>query len=133
MNTLVIHNSGKAIILNEAQKRLLVCLIKNITCKRKIINIVWLENHRRIGDNNYHQLVFQLRALLKQHEIPPHLILTVPYYGIKLNEPLLYSIEEKYQSKMTPNSGIKNYIISFFLKVIRICRSFLPLFLLVVI
>ncbi|QBC03368.1 winged helix-turn-helix domain-containing protein [Enterobacter cloacae] len=88
-NTLTFPHQQKHLILNEMQKRLLVCLIKGLTCKQKIINIVWYENHRRINDNNYHQLVFQFRALLKQHQLPAKLIITVPYYGLKLNEPLL--------------------------------------------
>ncbi|HCK00072.1 MAG TPA: hypothetical protein DHV72_08600 [Serratia grimesii] len=93
VNRLTLHANSVTLTLSESQKRLLVCLVKGINCKRQIINIVWYENHRRIGDNNYHQLVFQLRALLKQHQLPAQLVLTVPYYGLKLNEPLLNSLQ----------------------------------------
>ena len=72
--------------LNEAQKRLLVCLAKKICTKRDIINIVWYETHQRISDNNYHQLTFQLRALFQRYNLPENLIITVPYYGLKLND-----------------------------------------------
>jgi DNA-binding winged helix-turn-helix (wHTH) protein len=92
VNQLTLHACRRELPLSEAQKRLLVCLIKGINCKRKIINIVWHENHKRISDNNYHQLVFQLRALFKQHQLPGQLALTVPYYGLKLNEPLLKTL-----------------------------------------
>lgn len=83
-----------SIALNEAQKRLMICLLNNITCKREIIKVVWNDNHQRIRDNNYHQLVFQFRALLQRNGIPANLIVTVPYYGLKLNEPLLQSFNQ---------------------------------------
>lgn len=85
-NTLEIASRQLSIDLNESQKRLLVCLIKKVYTKRDIINIVWYENHQRISDNNYHQLTFQLRALLHRNNLPANLLVTVPYYGLKLNE-----------------------------------------------
>lgn len=93
INQLTLHATGQTLALSEPRKRLLVCLFKNITCKRKIINIVWYEYHQRIGDNNYHQLVFQLRTLFKQHRLPAQLVLTVPYYGVRINEPLLLGLQ----------------------------------------
>lgn len=87
-NTLEIPTMGISLALNESQKRLLVCLIKKVNAKRDIINIVWYENHQRISDNNYHQLTFQLRALLQRSGLPANLLVTIPYYGLKLNESL---------------------------------------------
>jgi DNA-binding winged helix-turn-helix (wHTH) protein len=81
-----------SIALNEAQKRLMICLLKNINCKREIIKVVWNDNHQRIRDNNYHQLVFQFRALLQRNGLPANLIVTIPYYGLKLNVPLLRNL-----------------------------------------
>ncbi|HDL6961240.1 TPA: hypothetical protein PXM28_000449 [Yersinia enterocolitica] len=89
INKLVIHTTQQTIALSEGQKRLLVALLKEINCKRKIINLVWYENHQRISDNNYHQLIFQLRALLQRYNITGDLIITVPHYGLKLNERLV--------------------------------------------
>lgn len=89
VNKLVIHASQQTITLSEGQKRLLVALLKGINCKREIISLVWYENHQRISDNNYHQLVFQLRALLQRYNVSGELIVTVPHYGLKLNESLL--------------------------------------------
>lgn len=85
-NTLEIAARKQSIALNESQKRLFVCLLKKVYTKRDIINIVWYENHQRISDNNYHQLTFQLRALLNRNKLPANLLVTVPYYGLKLNE-----------------------------------------------
>lgn len=86
MNTLEIASRDIIINLNESQKRLLICLTKKICAKRDIINIVWHENHQRISDNNYHQLAFQIRALFSRNNLPDNLLVTVPYYGLKLNE-----------------------------------------------
>jgi DNA-binding winged helix-turn-helix (wHTH) protein len=94
-NRLLVKKSGKSICLNENQKRLLACLFNNIGCKKKIINVVWYENHQRISDNNYHQLVFQLRATLQRNNLPSNLILTIPYYGLKLNESVVNILQEK--------------------------------------
>ncbi|MGV3345371.1 transcriptional regulator [Enterobacteriaceae bacterium LUAb1] len=91
LNILTFHKKPITISLNEAQKRLLICLVNKINDKRDIISVVWQENHNRIRDNNYHQLVFQIRALLQRHGLPANLIITVPYYGLKLNDPLLRS------------------------------------------
>ncbi|MTD27378.1 winged helix-turn-helix domain-containing protein [Erwinia sorbitola] len=93
MNTLYVPCKSLAIPLSETQKRLLICLKNKINNKRDIINIVWYENHQCVRDNNYHQLVFQLRALLKRNQLPAKIIITVPYYGLKLNEPLMQKIE----------------------------------------
>lgn len=93
INQLTLHGGQVTLTLSEPQKRLLVCLFTGINCKRQIINIVWYEYHQRIGDNNYHQLVFQLRALLKQHQLSPKLVMTVPYYGLKINEPMLLALK----------------------------------------
>ncbi|WP_145520420.1 winged helix-turn-helix domain-containing protein [Yersinia mollaretii] len=89
VNKLVIHANQQTVTLSEGQKRLLVALLKGINCKREIISLVWYENHQRISDNNYHQLIFQLRALLQRHNVSGDLIVTVPHYGLKLNESLM--------------------------------------------
>lgn len=85
-NVLFVSASGLQIQLNESQKRLMVCLFKRINCKRKIINIVWHEIHDRIKDNNYHQLVFQTRTLLTRNGLPENTLVTIHYYGVKLND-----------------------------------------------
>ena len=77
--------------VNEAQKRLLLCLLNQINYKQDIINIVWCDNYRRMRNNNYHQLIFQTRHLFRCHGLPEQLLVTLPYYGIKLDEPLLRS------------------------------------------
>ena len=94
LNQLIIPSRPITICLTETQKRLLICIFNKINNKRDIISVVWNDNHQRIRDNNYHQLVFQLRNLFRRHGLPPKIIITVPYYGLKLNEPLLRSLQE---------------------------------------
>ncbi|MRS18699.1 hypothetical protein [Pantoea sp. SOD02] len=88
-NKITLPQQSITFSVNEAQKRLMLCMLNKISCKREIIKVVWNDNHQRIRDNNYHQLVFQFRALLQRNGLPANLIVTVPYYGLKLNEPLL--------------------------------------------
>lgn len=89
LNQIEIPAQEKTLKINEAQKRLLLCVAHQINSKQDIISVVWNDNHRRVRDNNYHQLIFQTRNLFERHGIPPKILLTVPYYGVKLNTPLL--------------------------------------------
>lgn len=99
INTLEIPARNLSITLNESQKRLLSCLLKKINCKRDIINVVWYENHQRISDNNYHQLTFQMRSLFNKNGLPENLLVTVPYYGLKLNESAWRSLKSDDNTK----------------------------------
>lgn len=89
MNILNMYASKKIIYLSESQKRLMICLINNIHCKRMIIKIVWHECHQRIRDNNYHQLVYQLRNTFSKNELPSDLLVTIPHRGLVLNKDAL--------------------------------------------
>ena len=92
LNEVTLPALGLKIQLKESQKRLLLCLLNQVNSKRDIISVVWNDNYHRMRDNNYHQLVFKTRLLFKQHGLPEKLIITVPYHGVKLNEPLLHSL-----------------------------------------
>ena len=91
-NTLTWWPEQKTIPLNEAQKRFFSCLLLRITSKRQIIATVWNESYPGISDNNYHQLLFQSRALLKRYGLPDGLLVTLPYQGVRLNEEKLMAI-----------------------------------------
>lgn len=94
MNILYSKSSDQKICLSESQKRLMVCLINNIHCKRAIIRIVWHECHQRIRDNNYHQLVYQLRNILTKHGFPSDMVVTIPHRGIVLNKEALRKMHQ---------------------------------------
>ncbi|AVX39900.1 MULTISPECIES: transcriptional regulator [Yersinia] len=129
INKLTVHSSQQTISLSEGQKRLLVALLKGINCKRKIINLVWYENHQRISDNNYHQLIFQLRSLLKRHNFPGDLIVTIPHYGIKLSDSLMdisylqSGINKKQQEENSDDAAPKRNINSALTRIYNIGRS----------
>lgn len=91
-NILEFHGPAEKLRLNESQKRLFICLLKKIRCKREIMNVVWYENHQNLSDNNYHQLIFQTRALLRRSGLPPGLLVTIHYVGVILNEHWLSKI-----------------------------------------
>ncbi|AJI94134.1 hypothetical protein BD65_2701 [Yersinia ruckeri] len=130
LNKLIINSCQQTISLNEGQKRLLVALLKGINCKRQIINLVWYENHQRISDNNYHQLIFQLRALLQRYNIAGELIVTIPNYGLKLNENLLitnslnFSQKIKQSKKKGNNIVRKSHFNSALTRIFNLGRSF---------
>lgn len=86
INTLHIHTKGISVKLNESQKRFMICMFVNVNCKREIIKIVWHENHQKINDNNYHQLVYKTRLLLSHAGMPDDTLMTLHYYGVKLND-----------------------------------------------
>jgi DNA-binding winged helix-turn-helix (wHTH) protein len=95
-NQLTWHPGNIVIPLNDAQKRFFNCLLMKVTSKQQIISIVWNERAYGISDNNYHQLLFQSRALLKRHKLPDGLLVTIPYHGVRLNEDLLLSSAKAY-------------------------------------
>lgn len=92
LNTLTWWPDQKIIPLNEAQKRFFSCLLLRITSKRQIIATVWNESYPGVSDNNYHQLLFQSRALLRRYGLPEGLIVTLPYHGVRLNEEKLMAL-----------------------------------------
>lgn len=89
INVLNVHGTQQSIYLSESQKRLMQCLMNNISCKRRIIKFVWHECHQRIRDNNYHQLVYQFRNTLTRHQLPGNLLVTIPHRGLVLNTEVL--------------------------------------------
>lgn len=91
-NTLTWWPDRITIPLNEAQKRFFACLILRITAKRQIIATVWNENYPSVSDNNYHQLLFQSRALFRRYGLPDGLLVTLPYHGVRLNEEKLLAL-----------------------------------------
>lgn len=98
VNKIYFHATKQSVSLSQAQKRLFFCLLTGINRKRQIINVVWYENHQCITDNNYHQLLFQTRALLQRHDLPTQLITTLPNYGVLLNEEALRTLSNEPES-----------------------------------
>lgn len=88
-NTITFKKSEIIVTLTELQGRLIFILLTGVTKKRDIIKMVWIENHISITDNNYHQLIYQCRALFSRHGIPSHVLKTIPRHGVKFNYSVL--------------------------------------------
>lgn len=123
MNILNVHAFGQMIYLSESQKRLMLCLMNDIHCKRKIIKFVWHECHQRIRDNNYHQLVYQFRTTLARHQMPADLLKTIPHRGLVLNVDSLknavdnVSMEKNEQDPKKSRDGAPHRIKKFLSKI----------------
>lgn len=84
-NTILFKKGEVVIALTELQSRLIFLLLTGVTKKRDIIKLVWKDNHISITDNNYHQLIYQCRALFNRHGIPSNVLKTIPRHGAKFN------------------------------------------------
>lgn len=84
-NTITFKKDEVVITLTELQSRLIFLLLTGVTKKKDIIKMVWKDNHISIADNNYHQLIYQCRALFNRHGIPSNVLKTIPRHGAKFN------------------------------------------------
>ncbi len=87
--------------VTEKHKRLVICLLKGITQKNDIINIVWYEQAGMVSDNNYHQLIHKFRNLLAENNLPKAMLRTIPRHGAMLDLSLLPQIEDNVPSATT--------------------------------
>ncbi len=85
--------------VTEKHKRLVICLLKGVTQKNEIINIVWYEQAGMVSDNNYHQLIHKFRNLLSENNLPKAMLRTIPRHGAMLDLSLLPEKEESHQSE----------------------------------
>lgn len=87
--TLKLNNSQKAVKLSKNQTKLLLCLINEIQEKQTIINYIWGINKNDENESNYRQLVRRTRAILATHGFPEDTIVTIPNYGLCINNKLM--------------------------------------------
>lgn len=86
--TLKLNNSQKAVKLSKNQTKLLLCLINEIQEKQTIINYIWGIDKNDENESNYRQLVRRTRAILAIHGFPEDTIVTIPNYGLCINNKL---------------------------------------------
>ncbi|WP_053007671.1 winged helix-turn-helix domain-containing protein [Pragia fontium] len=88
---LKLNNTQKAMKLSKNQAKLLLCLINEIQEKQTIINYIWgmgnPETHET-HESNYRQLVRRTRAALARNGFPEDTIVTIPDYGLCINNKL---------------------------------------------
>lgn len=97
--------------VTEKHKRLVICLLKEITLKNDIINVVWYEQGGMVSDNNYHQLIHKFRNLLCENNFPKAMLKTIPRHGAMLDLSLLPPIEN-FEKTETPNRERKTKSLS---------------------
>ncbi|WP_262197516.1 winged helix-turn-helix domain-containing protein [Serratia ficaria] len=90
---LFLKEEEMAISLTVLQSRMIFFLLSGVTKKGELIEKVWPDKHVAITDNNYHQLVYQCRALFTAHGLPAEVIRTVHRHGVMFD---LTILEEHY-------------------------------------
>ncbi|ARZ00587.1 winged helix-turn-helix domain-containing protein [Yersinia ruckeri] len=83
-NKLKIKNTDAEVTLSKNQRKLLVCLMKNINEKERIIELIWGDSG--IREMSYHQLIYKTRFRLSNNGFPDEFIMTIPRYGLCLNK-----------------------------------------------
>lgn len=112
-NNIIMFKENEVVItLTELQSRLIFLLLTGVTKKRDIIQMVWQDNHISITDNNYHQLIYQCRALFTRHGIPSHVLKTIPRHGVKFNYSVLTHDENAAETRSTPNKVLASLLAS---------------------
>ncbi|RRJ22511.1 helix-turn-helix domain-containing protein [Rheinheimera mesophila] len=86
-----LYIAGKYLRLNEIQKRLFACLLKNVTRRSDLFNYLWFDCPQQNPSNSYHQLLHQIRGLCRDNNLPC-LLLTFPAYGVRLDIEAVESI-----------------------------------------
>ncbi|WP_198138839.1 winged helix-turn-helix domain-containing protein [Erwinia typographi] len=106
---LFLKKTETIITLTVLQSRLIFFLLSDVTRKSELIEKVWPDKHIAITDNNYHQLIYQCRALFTNHGLPSDVIRTVHRHGLMFD---LSRLEEHYSLKnsLSNNAGEVNLL-----------------------
>lgn len=86
---LTMSNIKKTVGISKNQAKLLLCLINEIQEKNSIINYIWGMGNTEKNESNYRQLVRRTRAILATHGFPDDTIVTIPNYGLCINNKLM--------------------------------------------
>lgn len=86
---LLIIRGREPILLTRTQSMLVHALLSGHTQKAEIIRIIWGDRAEGNVGNKYHQLVYQVRSVLRKNNFPDALIITLHRQGIKFNTSVL--------------------------------------------
>lgn len=75
--------------LSKNQTKLIYALINKINDKFLIISYIWPSQDVKKKQSSYSQLVYHTRLLLKERGFPQDFIITLPGYGLCLNNAFL--------------------------------------------
>ncbi|MDT0204226.1 hypothetical protein [Serratia marcescens] len=93
-NILTVKSSKVGVVLSKNQSIFLRCLLQGCTNKKNIIKKIWPDCEHEQKDNNYRQLLFQTRTLLRNSGLDNSL-LRVSKNTLCLDMNLLSPIIEK--------------------------------------
>ncbi|MDQ0430942.1 DNA-binding winged helix-turn-helix (wHTH) protein [Pantoea agglomerans] len=82
---IIIINNDIKIALTPVQFLFLSVLMDGITEKKAIIEKVWGQVGDSRYDNNYYQIIFQIRHLLKKNNLTVDFLQTIHCHGVRLN------------------------------------------------
>ncbi|MBB6117922.1 DNA-binding winged helix-turn-helix (wHTH) protein [Rahnella inusitata] len=91
--TLKTKNRNKKIKLTIKQSKLLFCLVNGVTEKKELIKRIWGEEKKGNSEACYRKLVSRTRALLSTNGFPEDTIVTIPNYGLCVNNQI-FNIKE---------------------------------------
>lgn len=83
---LIFKSLNQEILLSKQQSSLIFCLLNEINGKEEIIRYVWGDEDNKKRENNFNQLIFQLRVRFASYDLPSDLLIALPRYGLCLNK-----------------------------------------------
>ncbi|MBD8162645.1 winged helix-turn-helix domain-containing protein [Erwinia persicina] len=83
---LVLKPKNKKIKLSKNQTRLIDYLVKGINQREEIVKRIWHSEDYEARESSYNQLICRTRALLSANGLPDDFIITLPRYGVCINQ-----------------------------------------------
>lgn len=81
----IVINNDITIAVTTVQFLFLSVLMDGVTEKKAIIEKVWGQANDSRYDNNYYQIIFQIRHLLKKNNLAVEFLQTIHCHGVRLN------------------------------------------------
>jgi len=80
----------KIVRLSNNQMKLFICLTKKINEKKEIIDIIWGDEEKnKETEKKFNKLIYRTRLTLSKAGFPSDMLLTIPHFGVCLNQSFL--------------------------------------------
>lgn len=87
---LSMKRENKSVRLSNNQMKLFICLTGKINEKKKIIDIIWGdEGKNKETEKKFNKLIYRTRLTLSKAGFPSDMFLTIPHFGVCLNQSCL--------------------------------------------
>lgn len=81
---------GGTVRLSKNQMKLFICLTKKINEKQEIIDMIWGKKEKnKENETKFNKLIYRTRITLTQANFPSDMLLTIPHFGVCINQSLL--------------------------------------------